>query len=161
MRTDKKTVNLADTSAAYLASQKKQTKINNKNNVPTAQQNMTQQQMMKQQAQMQRQAQKQEKAYMKDSNVRSSPILGTLIGLLGLGGTVSTAVAGFPIIIPLIIGLAGGFGALICKGPYDFNSLSAKFCAGSSVLNFLVTAIVFAVYLKSIGLLDFVFNITI
>ena len=145
MRTDKKKVNLADTSTKYIAQQQKHVQ-NNKQVFVDNQTPMTK---------------KQQKEYKKNAGLHSSPILGTLIGVFGTFGAISSAISGLTIVITLIIGFAGGIGALMCKGPYDYTSLSAKFCAGASVISLITTTIIFAIYLKSIGILDFIFSINI
>ena len=112
MRTDKKKVNLSTTSSKYMSHQ--------------------QQAQKKQQAVQEKQQLRVEE---RDKPTRSSPILGTLVGLAGTAGTVASAIMGLPTAVSVIVGIAGCMGALMCRGTTDYDSIGARICAGVAFIS--------------------------
>lgn len=134
MRTDKKKVNLSDVSTQYTSHQ--------------------QQQELKRQAAYEKQLNKE----CKDKSTRSSPFLGTLIGIIGTAGAISIYFSGIPTFASILVGFAGGLGALMCRGVNDYDSLSARICVGASVISLATATVILAIWLKGIGIWDIAIN---
>ena len=136
MKTDKKKVNLSDVSSKYTSHQQKQE--------------------IKKQAALEKQQLRKER---KETSTRSSPFLGTLIGVAGTVGAIATYIAEIPIAASIIIGFAGGLGALMCRGINDYDSISARICMGASIISLATATVILAIWLKGIGIWNIALNI--
>lgn len=104
----------------------------------------------------QQQTQQQQKPVHKTGNKAPAPIVGTIIGMLGTGGTIAANIGNVPLPFVLMLSIVGCIGALTCRGNNgDYESLSARICVGSALISLVTGIIILTIYLQSLGIWDF------
>lgn len=87
---------------------------------------------------------------------RAMPLIGSIVGLGGIGGTTVGYFTDVPIAVIMLISICGCIGAVICKGPgTEEDGLAHKICATMAALSIVAGIVVLTIYLKGTGLWNF------